>query len=460
MGRWKIDSIREFRNRISHNDGSDPLFTQKTVAIPYLQHIEALLSAVNSNSEECKAARRIIGDVHPGARQQFSRLVRGKSQWSIPLGGTLAATSLMIWLGIDHTFAPRISADTITVGTAEQDLDKYSGLKRELSSRLRVDNFWRHWLGHRIDVRLETTKSYPEAIARLRERKWDVAFGFSPVVSMYMLDRGYRTVGVMFPTEPVYSTIFFTTKKSTYTTLGSVKQSTRIALGDPFSASKYYMPLSMLWGLSATLLTDNTTPEIVSLVRNQKADIGVIAGQKSKFEANHLDLWVISTSQPLPQSMVGISPLMSNRDASVIKDLLLSMPPSVRRKDQANFGAGAPPDYREFRRTIEQARALSSCIRQSQGETQLSCGNGETRILEGWINDVSPSGNYILIEGITASKRTFTLDTNRDIVQRMLLGQTLASLKGRRIKALVLLESNSDRAQARIENPNQIELLD
>ncbi len=460
VGRWKIDSLREFRNRVSHNDGSDPLFIEKTVALPYLLHVKALLAAIDSNSEELKAAQRIICDVHPGARQQLLRLIRGKSAWSAPFGIALITTTLVVWLGIDHALAPRISVDTVTVGTVEQDLNKYSGLKRELSNRLRVDSIWSHWLGRRVDVRLETAKSYPEANARLREHKWDVAFGYSPVVSIYMLDKGYKAAGVMFPTEPVYSTIFFTTKKSAYTSLSSVSPLTRLALGDTFSASKYYVPLSMLWGRSVKLLMDNTTTEIISLVRNKKADIGVIAGQKEKFEANHPDLMVIGVSQLLPQSIFGISPLVSNRDALVMRDLLLSMPPSVRGKDQANFGAGATPDYRKFRRTIEQARALSACIRDSHRGTQLSCADAEVRIVEGWIDDVSPSGASILIEGTTASKKEFVLDANRDVVQRILLGQTLASLKGRRIKALVLSEKSNDGVRTKINSPNQLELFD
>ena len=460
VSRWKIDSLRDFRNRIAHNDGADPLFRDGSVALPYLQHIQAILIAVGSTEERKKAILSLIRQVHPGAGARTLRLLSGKSRWSIPLGGICLATGLTMWLCVDHLLSPRLSIDTLTIGTADPNPEKYTRLKRELSQRLRVANIIDYWCGKKIDVRLENASSYPEAMAKIRERKWDIALGFSPVVSMYMGDKGYRFVGVMFPEDPIYSAIFFSRKGSHIRNLSRINQNTRIALGDVFSASKYYVPLSMLRGRAATLLTSNSTADIVSLVRSGKVDIGVIAGQASKFEAQHPGLKAIGKSISLPQSIVGISPAIGNADSAILRKTLLSMPAEIRERDQANFGPGRPPDYRKLRRDTEYARALSACIRPGSRHTLLSCGDRDISIVEGWIDDADPLEDRVILYGTTISRKSFRLDASKDVIQDVSLRQITTSLKGRYIRVLALVDLKAGIQVANIDSPNQIEFLD
>jgi hypothetical protein len=88
--------------------------------------------------------------------------------------------------------------------------------------------------GDKIDVRIEGARSYPEAVAQLKARSWDVLLGFSPVVSMEALDAGYRPIGRMFPQEPEYRSILFTRKGSRLREITDIKPETRITLGDFF----------------------------------------------------------------------------------------------------------------------------------------------------------------------------------------------------------------------------------
>ena len=48
ISRWQIDSLRDLRNRVAHNDGSDPLFTRPALLLPYLNTMEQLLQVVGS----------------------------------------------------------------------------------------------------------------------------------------------------------------------------------------------------------------------------------------------------------------------------------------------------------------------------------------------------------------------------------------------------------------------------
>ena len=73
---------------------------------------------------------------------------------------------------------------TVVIGTPDRRLERYLPLEQHLEGRLRPSQFLRALRGEKIDVRIEGARSYPEAVAHLRARRWDVLLGFSPVVSM------------------------------------------------------------------------------------------------------------------------------------------------------------------------------------------------------------------------------------------------------------------------------------
>jgi hypothetical protein len=39
VSRWQIDSLRELRNQVAHNDGEDPLLTTAALGLPYLYYV-------------------------------------------------------------------------------------------------------------------------------------------------------------------------------------------------------------------------------------------------------------------------------------------------------------------------------------------------------------------------------------------------------------------------------------
>lgn len=69
-----------------------------------------------------------------------------------------------------------------------RQLERYLGLERYLESRLRPSQLWRALRRDKIDVRIEGARSYPEGVAHLKPRRWDVLLGFSPITSMEALD--------------------------------------------------------------------------------------------------------------------------------------------------------------------------------------------------------------------------------------------------------------------------------
>ena len=185
ISRWQIDSLRELRNRVAHNDGGDPLLTTASLSVPYLTTMEQLLRAINS--EQATVIALLRSRLQRSRRQAIIKVLLGRSRWSLLFW--LAAVGMTVtaaWL-IDYAMSPRLTRSTLVIGTPDRRLERYLPLERYLEGHLRPEQLWRALRGEKIDVRIEGTRSYPEAVSHLISRRWDVVLGFSPVVSMEAL---------------------------------------------------------------------------------------------------------------------------------------------------------------------------------------------------------------------------------------------------------------------------------
>jgi hypothetical protein len=235
ISRWQVDSLRELRNRVAHNDGSDPLFIKAALLLPYLNTMEQVLQVVGGDQLDTIA--RLRAGLERRRRQLFRAIALGRSRWSFPFWLAIAAVSGgCLWL-FDYLGSPHVDQRTVVIGTPDRRLERYLPLEQHLESRLRPAQFLRALRGEKIDVRIEGARSYPEAVAHLRARRWDVLLGFSPVVSMEAVQAGYRPIGRMFPQDPEYRAILFTRQDSPLRGLQDINAATHLALGDFFSAT-------------------------------------------------------------------------------------------------------------------------------------------------------------------------------------------------------------------------------
>lgn len=456
ISRWQVDSLRELRNRLAHNDGADPLFTRPSLLLPYLNTMELLLQEVGS--DQCGVISRLRAGLQRRQRQVFRDIAMGRSRWSFPFW--LAVTTVMgggLWLA-DYLGSPHVNRRTIVIGTPDRRLERYLPLEQHLEARLRPAQFLRALRGEKIDVRIEGARSYPEAVARLRARRWDVLLGFSPVVSMEAMDAGYRPIGRMFPDDPVYHAILFTRQSSPLKNLDDFTAATRVVLGDFFSATKYYLPMSLLRGRSAQVTLNLSTDEIVEQVRSGSADVGVMADNRKRFKELHPHFRILASSMALPQSIVALSPDLQDLDRVRLQRALLNAPTSVRGASTANFGYGATPDYRIFSRHVAEGKAFSACLRDRAPSLTLRCDvSDRITSVEGWIDDVIPNGDRVRIQLTTADRQPLTVLVARALLEQSAVFQVLNDLRGRSLKVLTL-QQLLDKQPVLIETPHQLEI--
>ena len=458
ISRWQIDSLRDLRNRVAHNDGSDPLFTRPALLLPYFNTMEQLLQVVGS--EQASSIARLRATLQHQRHQRIRAIALGRSRWSVPFWLTVSTiVGAGIWL-VDYLGAPRVERRTVVIGTPDRRLERYLPLEEYLEAHLRPAQILRALRGERIDVRIEGARSYPEAVAALRARSWDVLLGFSPVVSMEAVQAGYRPIGRMFPGKPEYHALLFTRQDSPLRELADITPTTRVALGDFFSATKYYVPMSLLRGRRARITLNLSTAEIADQVRSGSADVGAMAGHPRRFAQLNPGWRVLASSMPLPQSIVGLSPNLSDLDRDRLQRALLGAPTSVRGEASANFGPGAAPDYHGLARRVAEGKAFSACLRKQAPQLTLHCPPADRiSVVEGWIDDLHPDGDRIRIRLSTADRQSLVVLIERSLLEQSAVFQVLNDLRGRFLRVLTL-QRLLTRQPVVLETPHQLEIRD
>lgn len=456
ISHWQIDSLRELRNRVAHNDGEDPILTTASLALPYLNTMEQLLQVVGS--DQSLVIRQIRARLQRSRRQVVVDLFLGRNRWSVWFWLLLLSCLAGGYWLVEYMRAPRLNRSFLVIGTPDRRLQRYLPLEQFMEASLRPAQFWDAVKGKKIDVRMEGARSYPEAVANLRAGRWDVLLGFSPVVSLEAVKSGYRPIGRMFPDETEYRSILFTRKGSSLRQLNDITLATRIALGDFYSATKYYMPMSLLQGRSARILVNLSTAEIAEQVRRGVADIGAMAGNPSAFVKRNPGFQILATSLPLPGSIVALSPQLSDLDRDRIRQALFSAPFSVRGPGAANYGTGSIADYRLFARRVAEGKVFSACLAYGEGLLQLRCPpHDEIAAVEGWIDDARPETDRIRLTIATPDHRVVSLLAERALLDQVAVFEVLHDLRGRAVRVHAL-RSSWQRQPLVVSTPHQLEI--
>jgi hypothetical protein len=217
----------------------------------------------------------------------------------------------------------------------------------------------------------------------------------------------------------------------------------------------------MLRGKRLVIIENNSTKEIVSLVRSDKADIGVMAGNLEHFRARHKDLKIISSSPLLPQSIVAVSPFVNESDSLTIKKVLMSIPKSKRGLGREDYGPGKQPDYSSLRRTVELAKTLSACVQTESGKSVLGCPKeSQATTYLGWIDDIIPLKDYAVLRIGTTDGQEILARASRDLLQLISAHDTLDELRRRHVRITVANPAGStERNKYELTSPNQIEIV-
>jgi len=457
---FRYNALYSLRNDYIHNPG---VLYPEDYVLEQLCVMELVLKTIH-DVNGLSRIQTLKRTVSPRLRDRIRNVATFKSKyawlwWLVTITGIISAASL-----IDFLRSPRLQVSKLVIGTPDRSLKKYIALENELEKRLRPDKFTDYLFRKQIDVSLENAGSYPKAISSLQELKWDIVMAYSPIVSIAALEQGYKGIGLMFADRPGYNSVLFTRRSSKIFSINDLSLASRIALGDYFSASKYFAPMDMLKDQRVLIAPGNSTSEIKEMVSQGKADAGALSrnikNPQKSVEYNTSDnirFRVIAQSPPLPETIVGLSPRLSDGDRDVIARLMLSLPLEVRQYDAANYGEGKTPDYEDLIKKISGVSALATCIKNQESVFVVQCPPDWIPVrIDAWITDVFLDGDRVALSASTnAPGKIIKLIVGRNILDKTAPVGSLFELKGRRVQ-LLTSASQADNKVFQISHPHQL----
>ncbi len=213
----------------------------------------------------------------------------------------------------------------------------------------------------RSNIQLEPAFNENKAIERLSQRAWSLVFAPPGLAAIAIADYQYTP---LFPLPGINNlrSLLIVRQDNSIRNLRQLEGKT-IALGEPGSATGYYLPLYNLYGLTLKAIEFSPTPaSVLELVAQGK----VAAGAVSMAEFN---LYSPRTSTKLrilhtdphyvPPGLVLISPDVERRRQEYIRKVM-SEYPGTASQEVGYIPNAKVPDYRYMMAVVERVKPLTS----------------------------------------------------------------------------------------------------
>jgi phosphonate transport system substrate-binding protein len=246
-----------------------------------------------------------------------------------------------------------IGREQLTIGM----LDDGSGKQ----SNYRFDRF-KQYLEERLKslVQIEPTFNESKALERIRAQAWSLVFAPPGLAAIAISQYQYSSIVPLEGIDNLRS-ILVVKKDSLYQNLRSLAGK-KLAIGQPGSATGYYLPIFNLYGLTlAELIVSSTPQSILAAVANGTADVGALSLQEfntHKTEITQTEFRILFADPhrvPTGAILIG-STVEANRQES-IRNILKDTPSTIAR--EAGFiPTGTVPDYKYMIAVVDRVRSI------------------------------------------------------------------------------------------------------
>jgi phosphonate transport system substrate-binding protein len=228
-------------------------------------------------------------------------------------------------------------------------------------SNYRFDQF-KQYLEERLKslVQIEPTFNESKALERIRAQAWSLVFAPPGLAAIAISQYQYSSIVPLEGIDNLRS-ILVVKKDSLYQNLRSLAGK-KLAIGQPGSATGYYLPIFNLYGLTLAELIVSSTPQaILAAVANGTADVGALSLQEfntHKTEITQTEFRILFADPhrvPTGAILIG-STVEANRQES-IRNILKDTPSTIAR--EAGFiPTGTVPDYKYMIAVVDRVRSI------------------------------------------------------------------------------------------------------
>jgi len=270
---------------------------------------------------------------------------------------TLLVSAILILFGCGSTSqmsTEKLTMGVVSYGNQAKSVEKYEPLQRYLATQTNSI------------VELEPTYNELQALEQIQRKRWSLVFAPPGIAAIAINEEQYIP---LFPLKGIGNrekSVLIVRKDSSIQNLVDLSNK-KIALGEPGSATGYYLPLYDLYGLTlAKILFAPTPREVLQLIQDGEVEAGALseaefAAHRFEFEANFR---ILQKSRLIPSGLVISSPTIERNQQVNISKYLKNAPASI--VSDAGYVVDAQlPEYAEFIKLVEKVKPLEKRVRQT-----------------------------------------------------------------------------------------------
>lgn len=221
------------------------------------------------------------------------------------------------------------------------------------------------YLGGALKTFVELEPAFNEifALEQIKKKNWSLIFAPPGLAAIAISEEKYIP---LFTLEGVQSTrsLILVRQESPYKKITDLANQA-VALGQPGSATDYYLPLYNLYGLTLAQLRLSPTPK-TTLKWIEQGDVAAGALSLAEFERHRLDFkqnnFRIISNNAVPSGSLLVSPTIErNQQEKIQKALELASPQII---NSAGYIPNAKlPNYQELTKAVNKVRSFTKQIK-------------------------------------------------------------------------------------------------
>ncbi|MBE9155250.1 PhnD/SsuA/transferrin family substrate-binding protein [Nodosilinea sp. LEGE 06152] len=247
----------------------------------------------------------------------------------------------------------RLTIGLVSYDDGASSLEKYERFQTYLAEQLKAV------------VELEPVFNEIRAVEQVRAANWSLVFAPSGLAAIAIAEANYLPI---FPTlgTPNQRSMLVVRSDSPFQTLGDLANEA-IALGEPGSATGYYLPLYDLYGLTLEKIEFAPTPATaLEWIANGQVAAGAISEDDFQQYRSGFEDGVFRTlhaSRAVPPGAVLISPRVDRNQQQYIEQAMQNAP-SALTADAGYSPNAAPPDLTQLIALVEKVRPLEARVKE------------------------------------------------------------------------------------------------
>lgn len=249
----------------------------------------------------------------------------------------------------------------VSYDTGAQSLDKYQNFKEYLGKQT-----------HKI-VELEPALNELQAVQQINSKTWSIVFAPPGLAAIAISKNQYTPI---FPLQGLNNlrSVLLVRDDSPLKGIPDLANKV-VALGQPGSASGYYLPLYDLYGLTLKEVRFSPTPEtILEWLSQGTVDAGALSEQefqqyRSQFSKTKFR--VLHTSRPVPVGVVLVAPTVDANNQEAIKKAMSQATASIV-EDAGYIPNAKVPDYNQFVKLVDKVRPLEAQVKKKPAVLEFS----------------------------------------------------------------------------------------